>query len=175
MQILAETKYLRLIQDGTWTYCQRPNAIGAIAVVAITDHREIVLIDQYRIPTAGRVIELPAGLVGDVEEFKTESLEQAARRELIEETGFDAKRIEPLVDGASSAGLSDERINLMLASELIRVGEGGGDELEDIIVHTIPLDEVHNWLNEQKNLGKDIDFKVYAGLYFANHFLRNEN
>lgn len=171
-QILAETKYLRLIQEGTWTYCQRPAPIGAIAIVALTNQREIVLIDQYRIPTGGRVIELPAGLVGDIKGLEDESLEQAARRELIEETGFDATKIQPIIHGASSAGLSDERIHLMLATDLIRVGEGGGDELEDIIVHKIPFSDVHSWLETQRNSGKDVDFKVFAGLYFASRFLQ---
>ena len=171
-QILAETKYLRLIQDGTWTYCQRPAPIGAIAIVAITDQKEIVLIDQYRIPTSGRVIELPAGLVGDIEGLENESLEQAARRELIEETGYDAKSIVPIINGASSAGLSDERIHLMMATDLALIGDGGGDELEDIIVHTIRFSDVHAWLEAQQASGKDVDFKVYAGLYFASRYLQ---
>ncbi len=76
--VLAETKYLRLIQEGHWTYAQRPNVTGAIAVAAVTSDDQLLLVDQYRIPVQQRVIELPAGLVGDEPGQETETWEQAA-------------------------------------------------------------------------------------------------
>jgi ADP-ribose pyrophosphatase len=167
IEVLAETQYLRLIQDQHWTYVQRPNITGAIAIIGLTDACEIVLIDQYRIPMQGRVIELPAGLVGDLAENKNEAKEEAAQRELVEETGFRAASIRPIVEAASSAGLTDEKVQLMLATGLSRVGDGGGDHTEDIVVHTVPIDNVDDWLAGQIADGKDVDFKVYAGLYFA--------
>jgi ADP-ribose pyrophosphatase len=167
IEVLAETHFLKMVQDRHWTYVQRPNITGAIAIIALTDAREVLLIDQYRIPMQGRVIELPAGLVGDLPENKNEAREEAAQRELIEETGFRAELILPLVDAASSAGLTDEKVHLMLATGLTKVAEGGGDHMEDIIVHTVPIDEVDDWLATQIADGKDVDFKVYAGLYFA--------
>ena len=170
-EVLAETRFLRMVQDGTWTYVQRPNISGAIAIAGVTDENEIVLIDQFRIPTSGRVIELPAGLVGDSDELLSETFEEAARRELEEETGYVADTITPIVNGASSAGLTDERVQLMLATRLTKVGEGGGDDKEDIIVHTIPLDQVDRWLDQQIASGKDVDFKVFAGLYFVKRSL----
>ena len=97
---------------------------------------------------------------------------QVAPLKSFEETGYDAKFVTPIVNGASSAGLSDERIQLMLATDLTQVGEGGGDELEDIIVHTIRFSDVHAWLEAQRESGKDIDFKVFAGLYFASRHLQ---
>ena len=167
IQVLAETKFLRLIQDRHWTYVQRPNVTGAIAILAITNDQEIVLVDQHRIPVAGRVIELPAGLVGDLDDAKEESIELAAQRELIEETGYQASEISILVDGVSSAGLTDERVHLVLAKDIQKVGPGGGDGTEDILVHLVPLSHVDDWLLAQRAAGKDIDFKVFAGLHFA--------
>ena len=118
IEVLAETKYLQMIQDAHWTYVRRPNITGAIAVIGVTDEGEVVLIDQYRIPMQGRVIELPAGLVGDSEDNRDESQEEAAQRELIEETGYEASSIRTIVNGASSAGLTEEKVNLMLATGL---------------------------------------------------------
>ncbi len=175
IELLAETKYLQMVQDGHWTYVRRPNITGAIAVIGVTDENCVVLIDQYRIPMQGRVIELPAGLVGDLAETRDETKEDAAQRELIEETGYEAESITSIVNGASSAGLTEEKVHLMLATGLTKVGEGGGDDLEDIIVHTIPLDEVDDWLDAQIAKGTDVDFKVYAGLYFAKQLNRGVN
>jgi ADP-ribose pyrophosphatase len=127
-EVLAETRYLRLIQDGRWTYAQRPNASAAVAIAAVTAEGRLLLVDQYRIPVKGRVIELPAGLVGDEAGHEQESLEDAARRELLEEAGFQAQRMQVLTAAVSSAGLTDEAVHLMHATGLARVGEGGGDD-----------------------------------------------
>ena len=165
-QILAETHYLQLVQDGHWTYARRPNSIGAVGIVAVTDDQHLVLVEQHRIPVGGPVIELPAGLVGDDPVRREESWEEAAGRELLEETGYEAGRLERLVDGVSSAGLTDEWVHLIRAFQLKRQHAGGGVENESIIVHTVPLTEVSNWLQVQRTGGKQVDVKVYAGLYF---------
>lgn len=166
-KILAETKFLRLVQHGHWTYAQRPNTTGAIAIVAVTSDRRLILVEQHRIPVGVPVIELPAGLVGDTDEFADESLIDAAARELDEETGYRADTWEILTHGVSSGGLSDESIHLLLATQLERVGPGGGTDAESILVHQIPLAEVANWIQQQQAIGKQVDFKVYAGLFFA--------
>jgi ADP-ribose pyrophosphatase len=110
------------------------------------------------------VIELPAGLVGDADDPE-ETLLTAARRELLEETGYEAERWTYLFDGVSSGGLSDESISLFLAEGLSRVAEGGGDASEDITVHEIPLEEVEGWLRTREADGCAVDFRVYVALY----------
>lgn len=165
-RVLAETKYLQLIQHEHWTYARRPNSIEAVGVLAVTDDQHIIFVEQYRIPVSGCVIELPAGLVGDDPTHDAETLEDAARRELLEETGYEAGRLELIVDGVSSAGLSDESVHLMRACDLTRRHAGGGVENESITVHKVPLCEAAGWLSKQRQSGKQIDFKVYAGLYF---------
>ena len=165
-RVLAETRYLRLVQAGHWTYAQRPNVRSAIAVVAVTDRDELVLVDQYRIPIRGRVIELPAGLVGDEAGQEQETLEAAAARELHEEAGYRATRLEVLTEAVSSPGLTDESVNLIWAEGVEQVSLGGGLDNEDIIVRHVPLADIPHWLQEQQRAGKRIDYKVFAGLYF---------
>jgi 8-oxo-dGTP pyrophosphatase MutT (NUDIX family) len=87
-RILAEGKFLRLVVENGWEWVERRNTQGAVVIAAITEHNEIVLIEQYRIPLAARVIELPAGLAGDEPGSRHEALIEAARRELLEETGY---------------------------------------------------------------------------------------
>jgi ADP-ribose pyrophosphatase len=166
-RILAEGKYLRFVIRDGWEFIRRVNVSGIIGIVPITDEGKLVLVEQYRPPVDCHVIELPAGLVGDVAGQEAETLETAASRELIEETGYHAAHWTRLVDGAPSAGASGERMTLFLATGLTKVGPGGGDHTESIRVHEVPLPEVPDWLNWQKQRGIEIDLKVYAGLFFA--------
>jgi ADP-ribose pyrophosphatase len=164
---LAEGKYLRLIAHGTWEYAARTTASGAVMIVAVTPERKLVLVEQYRIPLGCHAIELPAGLAGDIPGEEHEAFQIAAERELLEETGYTAKKWQWLMTGPSSPGMCTELLTMFLAKDLTREHAGGGDHTEDIVVHEIPLDEVPDWLNKQHAAGKAIDLKIYAGLYFA--------
>ena len=166
-QILAEGKFLQLIRQEHWEYAHRTNCLGAVVVVAITDDGCLVLTEQHRIPVGRRVVELPAGLVGDTAGDEDESFDTAARRELLEETGFAAGRLRELVTGPPSAGLSSEIVTFFLATELRKAGDGGGDHSEDIEVHVVPLRDAPAWLAERVRSGVLVDPKVFAGLYFA--------
>lgn len=166
-EILYQGRYLRLVRQGSWEYSERVGASGIVALVPITPQREIVLVEQFRMPTQCQVIEIPAGLVGDKAGQEDEGLELAAARELEEETGFRAGKLTLLLEGPSSAGSSNSVITFYLATELVRTGPGGGDESEDITVHVVPLDGAMAWLQAQAKAGKVLDPKIYAGLYFA--------
>jgi len=159
-------KFLALVKEGRWEYADRVNATGAAIIVAITEEQKLLLVEQYRIPVHARTIELPAGIIGDEPGSSDESHADAARRELVEETGYEAGEIEPLTHGPASAGLGSEVVTLFRAYQLRRVGNGGGVANEDISVHEVPLGEVHAWLNRKAGSGVLIDPKVYAGLYF---------
>lgn len=165
--ILGEGRFLRLVRRGTWELVERVGASGAAALVALTDDRRLVLISQPRPALGVPVIELPAGLVGDEPGCEGEGAEIAAARELTEETGYEATRVERLCAGPTSPGLTSEQITLYWASGLRRVGPGGGLESESITVHEIPLAEVMTWLEGRQRAGDLVDLKVYAGLYFA--------
>jgi ADP-ribose pyrophosphatase len=113
------------------------------------------------------VIELPAGLAGDVEGFETGGLMEAAQRELLEETGYTASEMVFLMAGPSSPGLTNE-VNTMFRAVGARwAGQGGGDEHEQIHLHSIPITEVHGWLHQKMEEGFGVDPKVYTGLYFV--------
>ena len=164
---LYQGKYLRLISHGTGEFADRRGASGAVLIVAITPESKLVLVEQYRIPLGCRAIELPAGLVGDIPGEEHEALQIAAERELLEETGYTAAEWQWLMTGPSSPGMCTELQSLFLAKNLTREHAGGGDQTEDIVVHEIPLAEVPEWLMQQHAAGKQIDLKVYAGMYFA--------
>jgi ADP-ribose pyrophosphatase len=159
-------RFLGLKERDRWEYAYRTNASGVVVLVPVTDAGELVLVEQYRIPVSSRVMELPAGLVGDngnpEEAFKT-----AAQRELIEETGYSAARLEELLTSPSTPGLADEMITIYFASGLERIGPGGGDGNEDITVHHVPIEGAVEWLQARQAAGILLDPKIYAGLFWA--------
>jgi len=158
-------KFLALVKEGRWEYVDRLGATGAAIVAAVTSERKLLLVEQYRIPVHARTIELPAGIIGD-DPGGNESPADAAHRELLEETGYAAERIETLTTGPASSGLTSEVVTLLLASGLKCVHAGGGVGHENITVHEVPLSEVHDWLAAKASEGLLIEPKVYAGLYF---------
>src|SRR5258706_16303672 len=91
---LHTSKFLALIKEGHWEYVDRVNATGAAILIAVTAEQNVLLVEQYRIPVHARTIELPAGITGDEPGSTDESHAEAARRELLEETGYTAGRIE---------------------------------------------------------------------------------
>lgn len=168
-QTLGEGRFLRLVNAGGWEYAERVNASGVVAVVAVTAEREIILTEQYRPAVKKRVIDMPAGLAGDIPGEETEALATAARRELLEETGYRARRMEFLTSGPPSAGMSSEIVTFFLATGCRRVADGGGDDHEEIEVHVVPLARAAEWLRKRAGKRRCVDPKVYAALYFAEH------
>ncbi len=168
-EVLATGKYLRLVARGHWEYADRVNSTGAVMIVAVTNERRLVLVEQYRIPLGQPVIELPAGLVGDAPEHGTESLAATARRELLEETGYEAAEMVEMLSGPTSAGLSTEVVTFFSATGLRRLHDGGGIEHEQITVHEVPLDTLWMWLADRAAQGVAIDPKILAGAYLLEH------
>lgn len=159
-------RFLGLKERDRWEYAFRTNASGVVVLVPVTDAGELVLVEQYRIPVKSRVMELPAGLVGDNGNFE-EDFKTAAHRELIEETGYRAGSLEELLTSPSTPGMADEMITIYYASGLERVGPGGGDGNEDIVVHHVPLKSATQWLATRMREGIMLDPKIYAGLFWA--------
>lgn len=155
-----EGKYLLAIKAGHWEYAERKGRIGAAVIVAVNDEGELILVEQDRIPVGRRCLELPAGLVGD--DSADETLEEAAIRELEEETGYLAERIEVLGDYYSSPGMTSEAFTMVRATGLTRTGDGGGEESEDIVVHRVPVGEVERFVSDKRAAGLGIDAKLLA-------------
>jgi len=164
--VIAQTKHLRLVDRGGWSFVQRVGSTGVVCIVATTAGDRLILVEQHRKPLKAPVIELPAGLAGDVTDESDESLVEAARRELLEETGYVARDWRRLAELASSGGLTDEVVTLFRAENLHKEGPGGGEGSEDIRVHEIPPADAGRWLDEAAASGKIVDARVYAGLYF---------
>jgi ADP-ribose pyrophosphatase len=159
-------RFLTLVREGHWEYAERVNATGAAIIVAVTEAGKLLLVEQYRIPCHAHTIELPAGIIGDEPEAGDESHAEAARRELLEETGYAAEHIEALTTGPASSGAISEIVTLFRATGLRKAGAGGGVAHEAITVHEVPLNEVRGWLADKARSGVLVDPKVYAGLYF---------
>jgi len=164
--ILHKGKYLDLIREDNWEYVKRTNCSGIVVIVPMTVDEKVIFVEQFRRPVESQVIEWPAGLVNDKDLHGGETLESAARRELLEETGYKAEHLALLVGGPVSSGLSAEIITFYLAMDVIKAGPGGGDETESIKVHEVPLKEADLWLYEMEKKGFLVDPKIYVGLYF---------
>lgn len=149
-------------QSGAWEYVKRTRGIEAAVILALTDAREIVLVEQYRPPLGRQCIELPAGLVGD--ETAGEDVIASARRELMEETGFAARHWEEIGQFASSPGMVGEIFHLYRATGLTREGAGGGTASEGIAVHVVPLDGLAQFLADARVRGCAIDTRLILGL-----------
>jgi ADP-ribose diphosphatase len=165
-ETLCNGKWLRLKRRGRWEFAERVNAGGGVIIVAVTPDDKLLLVEQYRAAIEAKTIEMPAGLVGDLEHSAGEHAVEAAHRELLEETGYVAGRIEFLMAGPSSSGMSNEIMAFVRAYDLKRVHEGGGDETEDIIVHEVPRADAARWLVQKMSEGYSVDPKMFAGLYF---------
>lgn len=161
LNVLASGRFMQMVRQGRWEYVRRHTAEGAVAIIAITDAGELVLVEQHRVPMGMTCLELPAGLVGDSEKDKGEALLDAAQRELLEEAGYTASTLEHLYSVATSPGLSSETIDLFRATGLTQKHAGGGVDHEDITVHLAKIDELDGWLAEQQERGTAIDVKVY--------------
>jgi ADP-ribose pyrophosphatase len=164
-RVLGAGKYLTLVSESGWEYCTRPHVTGIVVIVAVTDDGKLLLVEQPRTAVHNHVIELPAGMVGDVD--AQETLAAAAHRELIEETGFEAGEIALLAEGPIAVGVSDEVVTFFQARRLTRVGPGGGDDSEDITVHEVALGDLRGFLAAQQAAGRAVDPKIYAGLFLA--------
>jgi ADP-ribose pyrophosphatase len=167
-QTLYEGQWLRLVRIGQWESCERTHGQGmAVIVIAVTPADEVLFVEQYRVPLGARTIEMPAGLVGD--DHAQDTLADAARRELIEETGWSPARVDVLLVGPTSSGMSNERIAFVRALELEQVGDGGGVDSEDILVHRVPRADAPAWLMRKQAEGFELDLKLWAGLWMIDH------
>jgi len=169
-KVVYEGKYQRMVVRGSWEYSERTHAGGLAAIIiAVTPEDNVLFVEQFRVPLQARTIEMPAGLVGDID--AGESIEASAVRELEEETGWTAEHAEVLMIGPTSSGASSEKIAFVRATDLRKVGEGGGDASEDITVHEIPRARAAAWLVEKIGQGYELDAKLWAGLWMIEHHL----
>lgn len=156
-----EGRFITVKQQGTWEYVSRSRGIHAAVILAIddaADGRHVILVEQYRVPLKVNCLELPAGLVGD--DSAGEAAEVAAERELEEETGYRAAHWRVVGEFYSSPGMVSESFTLLIATGLTRVGDGGGVDSEDIVVHRVPIDGIADFVAAKRAEGCGIDVRV---------------
>lgn len=158
-----EGKYIRALKQGRWEYVGRVNQVHAVVILAEFEG-QMILIDQPRAAVGGRCLELPAGLIGDIDPEAT--IEGTALNELEEETGFTAERIERLGDFHSSPGMVSESFTLVRAHGVSRCGQGGGTDSEEINVHLVSRADIAAFVAEKRAQGFAIDVKLLLFLNF---------
>lgn len=155
-----EGKFITAKTRGRWEYVGRARGIKAAAIIAIDDDGYVILVEQYRVPLGRICLEIPAGLIGDDESKAGEPAEDAAMRELEEETGYRADRMENLGEFYSSPGMVSESFSLMRAHGLTKVSEGGGTGSEDIRVHRVKLAELPQFVDAWRAKGHGVDVRI---------------
>ena len=156
-EVVWQGRYIIARRRGRWEYVARARNISAAVIVAV-DEGHILLVEQYRVPIGRTCLELPAGLIGD--ETEGEAVESAAARELEEETGYRPARMTDLGYYYSSPGMVSEGFTLLRAEGLEKIGEGGGVEGENILVHRVKLAEVPAFVAAKRAEGCVIDVRL---------------
>jgi len=159
-EIVWQGKFVTARKKGRWEYVSRSRGIRAAVILAVDEDDHVILVDQYRVPLGKRCIELPAGLVGDDDSSADEDASEAGARELEEETGYRAGRMEVIGEFYSSPGMVSESFTLLKAHNLTKVGEGGGTESEDITVHRVPLSRISQAIEKWREQGYGIDVRL---------------
>ena len=164
VEVLCEGRHMLFLRRRGWEYAEHRVAKEAVMIVALTDDGKIVLVEEFRPAVNARVISPPAGLVGD--EGPEEAI-VAARRELSEETGYEAASFERLARGPGSAGQSSELITFFLARGARKTADQAAHDRGSIRVHAVPIADLPGWASAREAEGALVDPKVYAGLYLA--------
>ena len=133
---------------------------GAAVILPLLDEENLLMEWQFRYPVGRHLWEIPAGkLEADETPLAT------AKRELLEETGYRAKRWKKLFSVHSAVGFCDERLDFFLAKDLAYVG-GKGEEGEHIAVRSLPIERALRWLRQ----GKISDAKTIIALLWLASF-----
>ncbi len=163
---LAVGEFLELVREGHWEYARRTNSPGAVVIVPVTSDGCLVLIEQYRIPVHARVVELPAGLIGDSAADADETIESAARRELLEETGYEAWDLR--ADLGPSVGWHGFGSRHVPAGDAARAARCGRRRAVRANHGSRGAAATRRTLvRQRRDEGTLVDPKVYAGLFFA--------
>jgi 8-oxo-dGTP pyrophosphatase MutT (NUDIX family) len=134
---------------------------GASAVVPLSNDNKVLLIKQFRHAVGDYIWEIPAGTLDPDETYL-----ECAKRELVEETGFSAKKWRKLGEIIPVPGYSDERIQIFLATELAPA-EQNLDKDEVLAVHEIRMDDAIDMIRK----GAILDGKTITGLFMATQWI----
>lgn len=161
-ETIFEGKYLKFKKkyfidknkvEKAWEYTEKNNADSNFVVIfALTENKEVILERNYRVPFEKWFIELPMGARDQKEEKEIET----ARRELLEETGYKAKELIPILKGKVSS-LATEIASFYFAENIELVAKPSTGPAEEIEVIKVPLNKLVNFvLNPPKNTEIDV-------------------
>jgi len=167
---LWQGKFLRVVGKGfrdkkgkkkVWECVERITSRKIVAIFALTENMEVLLVKQFRFPHEKFVVELPAGLA----DRKGEAFSQTARRELLEETGYRARKIVKILDGPYNAGLSDDELLVFFApgARKEKNSAAASDDSEIIELIKIPLSGLADFCLK-KHKGFAVDVKILGSL-----------
>ena len=150
-----------------WEAVERVNCNGIVVIIPVTGEGDLLLIRQFRPVLDSYVIEFPAGL-----NDKGETLVEAARRELIEETGYTSESFELIAEGPVSSGLSTEVLTVFLARDAVLAPPSLRErfpieETEAIEVIWTPLTSAYETIAEYREKGDAVDLKIYGFIELA--------
>ncbi len=149
-------------KPGTWEVFARKTHGPVAIVIPVTEKGDVIFLKHFRVPRAGYVLETPAGLM----DRRGEKSIALARRELLEETGYVARRIKFVGSGANNGGLQNEDYHFFIATGCVKKSEPAYEAAEDIEVLLVPLARVEKFLSARRN------FAVAAPLFGVPYFLR---
>ena len=156
-EVMWQGRFITAKRRGKWEYVGRARGIKAAVILAVEDGH-VLLVEQYRVPLGANCIELPAGLIGDHDEGE-DTLTSAAR-ELEEETGYRAAKLEIIGEFFSSPGMVSESFTLVRASGLTKISDGGGVDGENIIVHHVAISNLSAFVQAKRAEGCVVDVKL---------------
>ena len=162
-ETLYEGKYLRMVKrhfktdtgESDWETIERKNihGKGAVVIIALTKEKEVILERNWRVPLASFVIQFPAGLC----DKEGESEEETARRELLEETGYRAEQLIPIIPAPLCPALTPTRATHFFAPKVELVGRENKEMDEKIEVLKVPIEKLDDFL---LNLPKDTELDL---------------
>jgi len=162
-EVIFQGQFLRVKREhterGIWESVELDGHTKTAVVIAVTRKEEIILEKHYRFPLNRYVIELPAGLVDD------ETPKDCARRELLEETGYEAKELIPLFKGVICQGIMKMEAYYFYAPNVEKVSEQNLEPTEDIEVVKVPLESIEDFLFNlpgELELGVNVLSAIYA-------------
>ena len=163
---IAEGRFLRIVEkdvsggngrDGKWETVERTNVhgSGAVIIIAVTRGGELLFEKNWRAPIESWVVQFPAGLT----DVANESEEDAARRELLEETGYVAGTLVPVFLSPLAAAVTATRAMHYFAPDVEFVGKPVNTDIEEIEVVKVPVDQADEFMMNLPE-GVELDLQV---------------
>ncbi|MFH1428072.1 MAG: NUDIX hydrolase [Patescibacteria group bacterium] len=157
LKVIGKEFYNKNGSKEIWECIERVGSRGIVAIFAITKNKELILAKQFRFPIENYIVELPAGLL----DKEGESPKEAAKRELLEETGYKAEKLIYINVGYFNAGMNNSKIINYYAPDVIYLGFNNikSDDSEEIEVVKVPIKKLVNFcLKKYKNF--EVDLKI---------------